>query len=133
MFYEEDHYHPNNVEYDFEKNQKKSKVAVNMYLDNADKYECKVPCIVGGRKKNVKLYRSVNKIRNAVTGILYEDSVGSFNENLYFKVSVPTVSGLFFFDSPEDFERHMFSEVNDRTKTRWREINTQCKNKVINS
>jgi hypothetical protein len=65
-------------------------------------------------------------VRDAVTGERYrQHKVGSAYEDLYFKVGIHTGefgknTPSFFFDSPEDYERHMFVRVSDEVKQRWR-------------
>jgi len=66
-----------------------------------------------------------SSIRDAVTGIRnYAHKVGSASENLYFKVRIcagdlgkdtPTL----FFESPEQYERHMYAKLDNDTKIRW--------------
>ena len=119
MLYEEDHFHPNNNEDRvFEETKKKVKTNLNMFFDAPDNYECKVSSRINGKKKNIKCYKSVGRIRNAKTGVLYDERIGSSGEDLYFKVSMPSI-GTFFFDSPEDFERHMFLSLTPEVKSRW--------------
>ena len=103
---------------------KKSKDNLNAFLDNTEKYECKIPCSVNGRKKIIKCYQSRGRIRHAVTGILYDHYVGSSKEELYFKVSAPSIGGPFFYNNPEEYERHMFSALDVVTKNKWSEKNT---------
>ena len=68
------------------------------------------------------------KIRNAITGYYEDVSVGSMHENLCFKVidtscrfdkiNTPLI---FFYESPEQYERHNNSVLNDETKQIWNE------------
>jgi hypothetical protein len=99
--------------------QGKSKDTLNMFLDNTEKYECKIPCYINGKKRLIKCYQSKAKIRNAVTGILSEHAVGSSMEDLYFKAGAPSIGGPFYYNGPEEFERHMFTTLDDTTKTNW--------------
>jgi hypothetical protein len=130
MYYVEDIYHPTHDDGVVENTNKKSKTTVNMYLDNADKYECKIPSTVGGKKRYVKCYRSSNKIRNAISGVLYNNNVGSWEEDLYFKVKIPSFEGIFFYDSPQDFERHMFVTLSTAIKEKWHEKETIARKRV---
>jgi hypothetical protein len=66
-----------------------------------------------------------SSIRDAVTGIRnYAHKVGSASENLYFKARIcsgelgkdtPTL----FFESPEQYERHMYTKLDNNTKMKW--------------
>jgi hypothetical protein len=109
---------------------KKSKDNLNVFLDNSEKYECKISCYVNGKKKNIKCYQSRGRIRHAVTGILYDDYVGSSKEDLYFKTIVPSIGGPFFYNSPEEYERHMFSTLDVVTKNKWSEKNTRARKRA---
>jgi hypothetical protein len=69
-----------------------------------------------------------SKIRNAETGQIYKYKVGSKDENLFFKVGLPTGelktkngSSLLFYDSPEQFEKHLGNEVQQPVKEKWHE------------
>jgi hypothetical protein len=120
MLYEEDHFHPNNNEDRvFEDSKKKVKANLNMYFDAPDNYECKISSRINGNKKSIKCYKSVGRIRNAITGVLYDDKVGSSSEDLYFKVKYSSVEGVFFYDGPQDFERHMFLSLDPEIKSKW--------------
>jgi len=66
-----------------------------------------------------------SSIRDAVTGIRnYAHKVGSASENLYFKTRIcsgelgkdaPTL----FFESPEQYERHMYAKLDNDAKMKW--------------
>lgn len=65
-------------------------------------------------------------IRNAVTGIYeYNMKVGNWNaEAQYFKVRYAAANSTnmldtLYYDSPEQFERHMHSKLNQQTKDKW--------------
>jgi hypothetical protein len=68
-------------------------------------------------------------IRDAITGIRnYAHKVGSVYEDLYFKARICTGdmgqdSPTFFFDSPEQYEKHMLTNVNRDTKVKWHQKN----------
>jgi hypothetical protein len=81
-----------------------------------------------GKMKTIGLFGSGDvgaSIRDATTGIRnYAHKVGSVSEDLYFKVRICTGemgpdSPSLFFDSPEQYERHMFAKLDDETKMRW--------------
>lgn len=81
---------------------------------------------VNGRKVPVEYYFTNDTpgatIRNAVTGI-YEtgNRFGKKEEDLFFKTSVPgpSTNHILFYDGPDEFERHFFSELSEETKTKW--------------
>lgn len=79
---------------------------------------------------NVEVYETRNcpgiHIRNAITGFAYPYKVGSSAESLFFKVTnaCGTRSNergplTLFFDSPEQYERHMRGNVNKIVKEEW--------------
>ena len=104
---------------------------------------------LNGNVKNVGCFKSGSQgysIRNAITGIRnHNHKVGSFDEDLYFKVNITTenhhkvVSPLdgesiqhlnmriennkqqiiLFFDNPKECETHLLTELNPETKKRW--------------
>ena len=83
-----------------------------------------------GAIKKVGCFRSGfqgSYIRNAVSGIKdYRHKVGSFDEDLYFKVNVATgenvnSSSILFFDNPKECENHFFSVLNPDIKEKWQE------------
>jgi hypothetical protein len=79
-------------------------------------------------KVNVDVYGNGQvgtRIRNAVTGIRYPYVVGSKDQDLLYSVAICTgENGLkeaihLFYDSPEQYENHMFQNVNMDIKTNW--------------
>jgi hypothetical protein len=83
-----------------------------------------------GKMKKIKIYVSGPigfRIRNAVTGQkINEHLVGSSNEDLYFKVAFCTgelgqESQTLFYDTPEQYENHMFTTVSQPVKEMWNE------------
>jgi hypothetical protein len=69
-------------------------------------------------------------IRNAITSVRFPQyRVGSKDENLFFKVVIATgEKGLrgnraFYFDDPEQYERHMQNTVSEKIKSAWSERN----------
>ena len=119
MLYEEDRFHPNNDD-DTWIDKLPKKKDLTMFLEPIKKYECIIPCKIGYKKIQLKCYKSDSIIRNAINGIQTNDYIGTKYEDLYFKIKIPLV-GMFFFDSPEEYERHFFNEVNEGTKNLWRE------------
>jgi len=83
-------------------------------------------------KKNTRLEYYVGSqvigtpIRNALTGIYeYNMKVGNRNDEAqYFKVKYAAANSTnnldtLYYDSPEQFERHMHSKLNQHTKEKW--------------
>jgi hypothetical protein len=63
-----------------------------------------------------------DRIKNAVTGERTRFAVGSSDEDLFFKVSEASrknVPLVLFYDSPEQYENHHFTAVNDKLKESW--------------
>ena len=84
------------------------------------------------KKITIKSYGSGqigSRIRNAVTGQYTPYIVGSKNEDLFFVVNDST--GLFgrreplflYYDSPEQYENHQFTLLNQKIKEKWNEKN----------
>lgn len=88
------------------------------YTDNIETQErIKVECYSTDTTPGVK-------IRDAITGSRYNQIVGSYDEDLYFKVRMSifkdnSVSTTLFYDSPESFERHQHITVKPEEKERW--------------
>jgi len=66
------------------------------------------------------------RIRNAVSGHYTNHVVGTNDEYLYFSNLICTgESGstphCLFYDTPEQYERHMHTTISDETKDRWRQ------------
>jgi hypothetical protein len=72
-----------------------------------------------------------SKIVNAITGLRYRDEdpklkilVGSIHEDMLFKVRISNGENknnpvLLFYDSPEQFEKHQYTLINQKTKETW--------------
>jgi len=63
-------------------------------------------------------------IRNAETGEYYKYKVGSFDEDLFYKVMIctgefPSGPLTLFYDSPDHYERHQYAEVDNLHKKAW--------------
>ena len=79
--------------------------------------------------KKIELYTTGgtgSNIRDAETGAYYNEIVGSKHEDLYFKVSLATGectslngSNTLFYLSPQNYERHLFVELDNDTKISW--------------
>jgi hypothetical protein len=92
------------------------------------------PGVVLGRngkykKKKIEFYTSGDRgtrIRDAVTGIYYNDKVGSFNENKFFKVSLATGqctskngSHMLFYQTPQQHMAHFDTPLNPAIIKKW--------------
>jgi hypothetical protein len=65
-------------------------------------------------------------IRNAETGEYYKYKVGTFDEDLFYKVMIctgefPSGPLTLFYNSPEHYERHQYTEVDNLHKKLWEE------------
>ncbi len=62
-------------------------------------------------------------IRNAVSGLIYDIRLGSIHEDALFKVCKTTGKRkdplVLFYDSPEEYEKHYFTNVSDDIKKKW--------------
>jgi hypothetical protein len=97
-----------------------------------------------GKLKNVEVFASGPTdwtIRNAVSGQRYIGHiVGSKSEDLYFKVRFATgehkdetgyhVTTLFY-DDPEQYENHLFQEVQQEIKEKWYKKHIAAKYKNV--
>jgi hypothetical protein len=153
MFYEDDHFHPNNVDDDIEGEE------IGYYSDPRIRREpsvCSVSTVETYRKKqrkNMDEYKMIDKgyhkitlpcgvqkieieyyhtsstpgtmIRDAITGARSQDHrVGTKEEDLYFKARIAIVNvdndgTLVFFNSPEQYERHMHATISQEFKELW--------------
>lgn len=83
----------------------------------------KIPCYASGSPGS--------SIRDAITGMrYYEHKVGTRNEDLYFKVTICTgeIAGgpiTLFFDTPEQYEKHMYQIIDQDMKDAWLEKKNQ--------
>lgn len=75
-------------------------------------------------------------IRDAITGHRYSRyRVGSWNEDLFFKIkevsgNIGYKSNILFYDSPEQFERHMKVNVSIETKKNWTDKFARAQSRV---
>lgn len=76
-------------------------------------------------------------IRDAITGVRnYAHKVGSASEDLYFKARVCTgefgnrESPTLFFESPDQYERHMQQTLDADTKMRWQRKNQAARREL---
>jgi hypothetical protein len=109
-------------------------------IKNLDKdYACvyRYKYNLNGKKvlTKIDLYASGDmgsNIRNAVTGQYYKYKVGTIDEEKLFKMKISTGevktrsgNSLLFFDSPEQYESHLLSEISDEIKEKWRSNSNQ--------
>jgi len=133
MLYEDDMCHPLNQECEpvikNGTNQKVKKMMSDMYQNNKGFHLVK-RYSKDGSQHNVQVFSSGGQgstIRNAISGsYYYGDKVGSKKEDLYYKVSVSTNSVdrdvvVLFYESPEQYERHLFATVDPEHKKLWLE------------
>ena len=81
------------------------------------------------KKKKIEFYTSGDRgtrIRDAVTGIYYNDKVGSFNEGKFFKVSLATGqcrskngSHMLFYTTPQQYMAHFDTQLNPTIIKKW--------------
>jgi hypothetical protein len=141
MLYEDDMYHPLNQEcepiisHSFDNNTKVKKIMSNVYQSNKGFHLLKRQT-KDNKRHNVEVFVSGDQgstIRNAISGsYYYGDRVGSKQEDLYFKVSISTGelgkdSVVLFYDTPEQYERHMYATVDSETKQMWLEKQVNVK------
>lgn len=142
MIYEEDHFHPETDDVSMNNNDA-------LYnIKKMDKGYHKINRKLGKTWIDGKYYKNIsiecyvsgdtgNKIRNAVTGFRTGSKVGSIEEDLYFKVKlvngdIKKGSGNFFYDSPEQYEKHHFCILHQNIKEQWykKQIQTKLQLKV---
>jgi hypothetical protein len=139
MLYEDDMCHPLNQECEpttskYETNAKVKKIMSDIYHGKKGLHLIKRQS-KDGKWHNVEAFSSGCQgtiIRNAISGSYYGDRVGSKQEDLYYKVSIST--GDFgrdtialFYDSPEQYERHMYATVDLDSKQKWLEKQVSVK------
>jgi len=98
-------------------------------MKKVDKGYHKIETPHGHKKLEIEMYSTPTTpgkpIRDAVTGYRYtKHLVGSLDEDLYFKTIVATGQlgkdgNLLFYNSPEEFERHMKVTVSPEIKQKW--------------
>ena len=128
MYYE-DSFHPNE-ENDVTAHQKKELNNIKS-IDSGYGYVFRKKFLPSGKikKTRVDCYTSGDAgtyIRNAETGNYYKIKVGSKEEGLFFKVTLSTgelktrnTSNLLFYDSPEQYEKHIMHDLDDEIKYNW--------------
>jgi hypothetical protein len=145
MLQEDDQFHPNNIdedEFDYQfrepslysestafstiDTRRKNMRRLGDEYKKLDKGYHKIKIKNGYQFVDVELYTTTPHpgvaIRDAVTGAKTpEHRVGSRNEDLYFKTNFSVGQEMYhlFYDSPEQFERHMHTSVDEKTKQKW--------------
>jgi hypothetical protein len=78
-------------------------------------------------------------IRDAITGVRnYAHKVGSVSEDLYFKARICTgefgnrEAPTLFFESPEQYERHMLERLDIEEKKKWHRKNQAARRELDN-
>ena len=104
-----------------------------LLLENYKKLDTgynKITRNVGGKKKSIEIYASGSTpgtaIRNAITGVRHNGyRVGSACEDVFYKVALATGecanrdACILFFDNPEQYERCMYTTVDQPSKDAW--------------
>ena len=69
-------------------------------------------------------------IVNAITGVKYPWTVGSFGESFLWKVVNTTRFDpkLYFYDSPEQYEQHRRVKIDTEAKTAWHRLQQRLEN-----
>ena len=128
MYYE-DTFHPSQ-ENDILNHQKKELSNVKS-CDSGYTFVYRDKVLSSGKIKKTKVdcYTSSDSgtnIRNAETGNYYKYKVGSKEEDLFFKVALSSGeikpangSNILFYDSPEQYEKHLMYELSDDIKEKW--------------
>lgn len=140
MLYEEDHFHPTNSDITLEdikskKVNKQSKIIENVRTFDSGYIVKSIEVIKQTRKgylkrqiEKIEMYGSGDigsHIRNAISGQRTPHLVGSKDEDLYFSVVEATgINGRsegvrLFYDSPEQYESHFHTTLNQSIKERW--------------
>lgn len=135
MLYEEDMFHPLNPETQIVNNNIVKKFMVSTTKKGFYLLKRKLK----NNNVNVEVYSSGGlgtNIRNAISGeYYYGHKVGSVKEDLFYKTSVSTSETgnegvVLFFENPEQYERHFYTQVDAADKERWYNKYNQAKLKV---
>jgi hypothetical protein len=97
-------------------------------IKKMDKGYHKVDRKVDNKKRSIEFYSTSifpgSKIRGAIGGSYYHGfKVGSKDEDMFFKIAMSTGeckdNNICFFDTPEQFEKHMHCTVAEADKEKW--------------
>ena len=114
-------------------NSKNKKIATKVLSDmktDLNKIVYKQEYKIKGKKPTIIEYYASGDIgsviRDAITGIKYKNTlVGSGDEDLFFKIRICGLDKLenpaFYFNSPEDYEKHSRSILDISIKNNWYE------------
>jgi hypothetical protein len=130
MSFEDDTFNDYNPAFDKYENNSKQKIIKQIKPLNKEYHNIKITYFDKNNKKkivDVGVYSSGPQnslIRNAETGEYYKYKVGTYDEDLFFKVVNSTgelSSGpiTLFYNSPEHYEKHQYIFVSDETKKTW--------------
>ena len=123
MLYEDDMFHPMNPESLID-----NTIVKKFMVSTTKKGFYSLKRKVNKNRVNVDVYASGElgtNIRNAISGEYYYGyKVGTTKEDLFYKTSVSTFetgneSVLLFFENPEQYERHFYTQVDAADKERW--------------
>jgi hypothetical protein len=147
MFYD-DRFNPANNENDVDFSVLKEKKRLSDEINRGDKNYEKYSRLFNDEWKDGKFYKKIStelygsgdtgsKIRNAVTGQRTPYIVGSEDEDLFFKViDTSGINGrkeplILFYDSPEQYENHLFLTINQKSKEQWNSKNFLARKKSM--
>lgn len=97
-------------------------------VKKADKGYTKIYRQMDGKNKSIEIYATDltpgNRIRGAIGGSYFSNfKVGSKDEDIFYKVALCTgecrENCVFFFDTPEQYERHMCTTISQSEKEEW--------------
>lgn len=124
MLYEDDMFHPMNPESQIVNNHIVKKFMVSTTKKGFYSLKRKV----NNNNVNVDVYASGElgtNIRNAISGEYYYGyKVGTAKEDLFYKTCVSTSETgkepiVLFFENPEQYERHFYTQIDAADKERW--------------
>jgi hypothetical protein len=123
MLYEEDMFHPLNPE-----SQIDNTIVKKFMVSTTKKGFYSLKRRINNINVKVDVYTSGGlgtNIRNAISGEYYYGyKVGTVKEDLFYKTSVSTGETgnegvVLFFENPEQYERHFYTQVDAADKERW--------------
>ena len=106
---------------------------INMYSFNCFKINCKTK---NGKNVKVDCFYSGQQgtyIRNAFTGEMFKNKVGSNDEYMFFKmylcngINEKREPILLFYNTPEECERHLLMSIDNNIKQKWHQKYIQYK------
>ena len=141
--YEDDHYHPNNIENDnlnkfsnIKKMNKHFHYKYIKYLDSKGKT----------KKRRIEFYNTAetmgNQIRNAIDGQIYPNMLtGTKCEDLFFKIRIFVKDDneekekgyTLFYNGPEEFEKHQNISLDISKKNNWYQKKMVYENSITHS